>query len=123
MGIEGTALLEYSNDRTLPDEIAPCIPYEGRPSSMDGLVGGQVLLFMIIEVPDVEGVRVVRPAPELVPSDGGQAAADVAFGTRDCQEVIEEGVEIAWAAGAFFGINPQQAGAGEVDREEDGEDV
>ena len=69
MGIEVTALLEYSNNRTLLDEIALYISNEGRPSSMDGLVGGQVLVFIIIEVPDVEGVRVVRPAPKLVPSN------------------------------------------------------
>ena len=37
--------------------------------------------------------------------------------------MVEDGVEIAWVVGAFFGINPQQAGAGEVDREKDGEDV
>ncbi|WP_443699206.1 hypothetical protein [Pseudomonas sp.] len=78
---------------------------------------------MIIEVPDVESVRVLRPAPKPVPSDGGQAAADVALGTRDSQEVVEDGVEVAWVVGAFFGINPEQAGAGEVDREEDGKDV
>lgn len=69
MGIEVTALLKYSNNRTLLDEIALCIPNEGRYSSIDGLVGRQVLVFIIIEVLDVKGVRVARPALKLVPSD------------------------------------------------------
>lgn len=69
MGIEVAALLEYSNNRALLDEIAAGISNEGRYSAVDGLVGGQVLVFMIIKVPDVEGVRVVRSAAKLVPSD------------------------------------------------------
>jgi len=89
------ALLQYSNNRTLPDEIAPGISNEGRHSAVDGLVGGQALVFKIVEVPDVEGVRLVRSAPKLVPSDRSQAAADVAFGSWDSQEVVEDGVEVA----------------------------
>lgn len=117
------ALLEYSNNRTLLDEIALYIPNKGRYSSVDGLVGGQVLVFIIIEVLDIEGVRVARPTPKLVPSNRGQAVADIAFGTRDCQEVVEDRVEVAQVVGTFFGINPEQVGVGKVDREEDGKDM
>ena len=123
MGVEVAALLEYSNDRALPDEVAPGISNEGRHGAVDGLVGGQVLVCKIVEVPDVESVGVLRPAPKLVPCDRKQGAADVACGTRDGQEVAEDRVKITLCVGVLGGIDPEQAGASSFDREEDGEDV